>query len=50
MTASNRAGMVYRLPECREGAAELARRLDGQAAAEVVLYREGAEAVAPAGR
>jgi hypothetical protein len=38
--------MVYRLPECREGAAELARRLDGEAAAEVVLYREGAEAVA----
>ena len=46
VTASNRAGMVYRLPECREGAAELARRLDGEAAAEVVLYREGTEAVA----
>ena len=46
VTASNRAGMVYRLPECREDAAELARRLDGSAAAEVVLYREGGEAVA----
>ena len=38
--------MVYRLPECREDTAELARRLDGTEAAEVVLYREGAEAVA----
>ena len=46
VTASNRAGMVYRLPECREDPAGLARRLDGAAAAEVVLYREGAEAVA----
>src|SRR3954465_4326918 len=40
VTASNRAGMVYRLPECREDAAELAQRLDGEAAAGVVLYRE----------
>ena len=46
VTASNRAGMVYRLPECREDVDELARRLDGSAAAEVVLYRDGAEAVA----
>ncbi|HVD12797.1 MAG TPA: alkaline phosphatase family protein [Gaiellaceae bacterium] len=46
VTASNRAGMVYRLPECREDEAELARRLDGSAAAEVVLYRENGEAVA----
>jgi hypothetical protein len=46
VTASNRAGMVYRLPECKEGPAELARRLDGTAAAEVVLYREDDEAVA----
>ena len=46
VTASNRAGMVYRLAGCREEPAELARRLDGSAAAEVVLYREGAEAVA----
>ncbi|MGZ4257797.1 MAG: alkaline phosphatase family protein [Gaiellaceae bacterium] len=45
-TASNRAGMVYRLDGCREEPAQLARRLDGSAAAEVVLYLEGAEAVA----
>jgi hypothetical protein len=46
VTASNRAGMVYRLPGCREDAAALARRLDGQSGAEVVLYREGEDAVA----
>jgi hypothetical protein len=49
VTASNRAGMVYRLRGCREEPAELARRLDGSAAAEVVLYREGSEAVARRG-
>jgi len=46
VTASNRAGMVYRLPDCREDVAELARRLDGTAAGGVVLYREGPEAIA----
>jgi hypothetical protein len=46
ITASNRAGMVYRLPGCREEPPELARRLDGSAAAEVVLWRDGDEAVA----
>jgi hypothetical protein len=46
VTASNRAGMVYLLPGCREEPAALARGLDGSPAAEVVLYREGAEAVA----
>jgi Type I phosphodiesterase / nucleotide pyrophosphatase len=46
VAASNRAGMVYRLPGCREESAELARRLDGSAAAEVVLWREGDQAVA----
>jgi Type I phosphodiesterase / nucleotide pyrophosphatase len=46
VTASNRAGMVYKLPGCREDAAALARRLDGTGAAEVALYREGDEAVA----
>lgn len=46
VAASNRAGMVYRLPGCREEVDELARRLDGSAAAEVVLYRDAAEAVA----
>jgi type I phosphodiesterase/nucleotide pyrophosphatase len=46
VTASNRAGMVYRLPGCRDDAATLARQLDGEASAEIVLYREGEEAVA----
>jgi predicted AlkP superfamily pyrophosphatase or phosphodiesterase len=46
VTASNRAGMVYRLPGSTEEPGELARRLDGAPAAEVVLYREGNEAVA----
>ena len=46
VTASNRAGMVYRLAECGEESAQLARRLDGYEAAEVVLYREGDQAVA----
>ena len=46
VTASNRAGMVYLLPDCAEEPAGLARRLDGAAAAAVVLYREGPEAVA----
>jgi predicted AlkP superfamily pyrophosphatase or phosphodiesterase len=46
VTASNRAGMVYRLPTCREEPPELARRLDGSPAAEVVLWRDGEEAVA----
>ena len=41
VTASNRAGMVY-----GDDPAGLARRLDGSPATEVVLYREGAEAVA----
>jgi len=44
VTGSNRAGMVYRLPSCREEPAELARRLDGSPAAEVVLWRQGVEA------
>src|SRR5437667_10155100 len=38
--------MVYRLPECREDRAALARRLDGDPACEVALYREDTEAVA----
>jgi hypothetical protein len=44
VTASNRAGMAYRLPGCRETSAELAERLDGQG--HVVLFREREEAVA----
>ncbi len=46
VTASNRAGMVYRLGPAAPEARELAERLDGIEAAEVVLFREGAEAVA----
>ena len=46
VTASNRAGMIYRLPECKLGARELALRLDAEEAAETVLFLEGDEAVA----
>jgi hypothetical protein len=46
VTASNRAGMAYRLGARAPEAAELARRLDGFPAAEVVLYLEEDEAVA----
>jgi predicted AlkP superfamily pyrophosphatase or phosphodiesterase len=41
VTASNRAGMVYRLPECKLDARELAVLLDGEPAVETVLFREG---------
>ncbi len=46
VTASNRAGQVYLLPGARVDAAGLARRLDGEAAVETTLRREGEEAVA----
>jgi predicted AlkP superfamily pyrophosphatase or phosphodiesterase len=46
VTASNRAGMVYRLPGCRQDARTLAQRLDADPAVDVVLYREEDEAVA----
>jgi len=46
VTASNRAGQVYLLPEARVDAADLARRLDGEAAVEVSLRREDGDAVA----
>ena len=46
VTASNRAGMVYRLDGCREDARGLAERLDSEPAAEVVLFLEDGEAVA----
>jgi hypothetical protein len=46
VTASNRAGMIYRLPECRLDARALAERLDGEPAAETVLFREGDEVFA----
>jgi len=44
VTASNRAGMAYRLPGCPESAEELAARLDGRG--HVVLFREEDQAVA----
>jgi predicted AlkP superfamily pyrophosphatase or phosphodiesterase len=46
VTASNRAGMVYRVPECELDARGLAELLDGNEAAETVLFREGDEVVA----
>lgn len=46
VVASNRAGMVYRLPGCRDDERSLARRLDGDPSVEVVLFREGGDAVA----
>jgi Type I phosphodiesterase / nucleotide pyrophosphatase len=46
VVASNRAGMVYRLPGCRAGVRELAERLDSNESAETVLFREDGEAVA----
>ena len=49
VAASNRAGMVYRLDGCRATARDLAGRLDGDPAADVVLFREGGEAVARRG-
>jgi hypothetical protein len=46
ITASNRAGMVYRRPGCALDARQLAERLDEEPAAETVLFLEGNEAVA----
>jgi hypothetical protein len=46
VTASNRAGMIYRLASCPEEPAELATRLDGVPGIEIVLRREGELAVA----
>jgi Type I phosphodiesterase / nucleotide pyrophosphatase len=46
VTASNRSGMVYRLPACRLSPRELACRLVDEPAADVVLFRENGVAVA----
>jgi hypothetical protein len=46
VTASNRAGMVYRLPECKLDERALAERLDDEPAVETVLFREGDEVLA----
>ena len=49
VTASNRAGMVYRLDAAAPSARRLAERLDAEEAAEVVLFREDGAAVARRG-
>ena len=46
VTASNRAGMVYRTDAAREDARELAARLDGEPAVAVALFLEDGEAIA----
>jgi hypothetical protein len=46
VTASNRSGMVYRLEACPVDVRSLAERLDDEPAADVVLFREGPDAVA----
>jgi predicted AlkP superfamily pyrophosphatase or phosphodiesterase len=46
VTASNRAGMVYLLPEAKVEPRSIAERLGRAAALDVVLFREGDEAVA----
>jgi hypothetical protein len=46
VTASNRAGMIYRLPGCGLEARQLAERLDDEPGADVVLFRENGAAVA----
>jgi Type I phosphodiesterase / nucleotide pyrophosphatase len=45
VTASNRAGMVYRLPGCRADTRELAERLDDDDSVETTLFLEDGEAV-----
>ena len=45
VTASNRAGMVYRLPGCRSDVRELAERLDEVDEAEAVCFLAEGEAV-----
>jgi hypothetical protein len=46
VTASNRAGQIYLLPDARVDAATLGRMLDDDRAVEVTLWREDGEAVA----
>jgi len=46
VTASNRAGQVYLLPDARVDAATLARALDAEPSVETTLRLEGGEAVA----
>jgi len=46
VTASNRVGMVYRLPGCPEDPRALAARLDDEPAVDAALFLEGGEPVA----
>ena len=46
VTASNRAGMVYRLGDRAPDTRSLAERLDGEESAETVLFLEGSDAIA----
>jgi predicted AlkP superfamily pyrophosphatase or phosphodiesterase len=46
VTASNRAGMIYRLPGCRAETRELAERVDDEESVETVLFLEDGYAVA----
>jgi len=46
VTASNRAGQIYLLPDARVDAVTLARALDGEPSVETTLRLEGDEAVA----
>jgi hypothetical protein len=46
VAASNRAGMIYRLPGCRLDARALAERLDAEPAVDVALFLEDGWAVA----
>lgn len=46
VTASNRAGQIYLLPDARVDAAKLARSLDAEPSVETTLRLEGGEAVA----
>jgi hypothetical protein len=46
VTASNRAGQVYLLPDARADAEAIARALDGERAVELTLRREDEQAVA----
>jgi Type I phosphodiesterase / nucleotide pyrophosphatase len=49
VAASNRAGMVYLLPDCRLDARRLAERLADEPSADVILFREDGVAVARRG-
>jgi predicted AlkP superfamily pyrophosphatase or phosphodiesterase len=46
VTASNRAGMIYRLPGCGTEARELAEQVDEDGSVETALFLEGGHAVA----